>query len=92
MSYTDVDEASHRCRVCGWLYPEPPWGADGRSPLFEYCPCCGVEFGYQDSNRSGAARYRDQWLAAGAPWSEPSKRPDGWSVELQLEAVPPEFQ
>jgi hypothetical protein len=82
----------YRCRVCGWLLREPPWGVDGRSPLFDYCPCCGVEFGYQDATEDGARRFRDLWVERGAPWSEPEECPDAWKLDEQLAHVPDEFR
>jgi hypothetical protein len=78
--------------VCGLELPDPPWGIDGRTPLFDNCPCCGVEFGYQDATPAGARRYREQWIARGAPWSEPDQRPAGWSLEQQLRDVPAPFR
>ncbi len=86
------DDELYRCRACGWLLPDPPWGADGRTPLYEFCPCCGVEFGYQDATPAGARRYRQQWLAGGAGWHDPKRRPDGWSAEEQLTKVPAAFR
>jgi len=50
------------CRVCGYNNLEPPWGDDGKSPTYDYCPCCGVEFGYQDACIEGIKSYRKKWL------------------------------
>ena len=50
--------AEHYCRVCGYRSDEPPWGDDGRSPSFNHCPCCGVEWGYQDLLPTAAERFR----------------------------------
>lgn len=86
------DDEACRCRVCGWLLPAPPWGADGRTPLFGYCPCCGVEFGYQDATPEGARKFRHQWLSRGAPWGDAAQRPPGWSLEDQLAKVPAAFR
>ncbi len=86
------NEGSCHCRVCGWLLTDPPWGADGRTPLFDYCPCCGVEFGYQDAAPAGARRFRELWLAKGAPWSEPDQRPPNWDLNAQLAAIPVLFK
>jgi hypothetical protein len=86
------NDADYRCRVCGWLHAEPPWGLDGRTPLFEYCPCCGVEVGYQDATPVGARRFREQWLSKGAPWSEPEQRPADWNIDEQLKRAPAEFR
>ncbi len=83
---------TYRCRVCGLDLPDPPWGVDGRTPTFEYCVCCGVEIGYQDSTPIGARRFREAWLAAGAKWDEPDQEPEGWNLEEQLSFVPPDFR
>jgi hypothetical protein len=83
---------AYRCRVCGLHLDDPPWGFDGRTPLYEHCPCCGVEFGYQDATPIGAKRFREAWLAGGAEWDEPDRKPSDWSPIEQLEHVPAEFR
>jgi hypothetical protein len=85
-------EDGHHCRVCGLRLDDPPWGLDGKTPLFAYCPCCGVEFGYQDSTAEGARRFRQQWIAKGAPWDTSAQRPPDWSLEAQLDGVPAAFR
>ena len=42
-------DETHACRVCGLCYEDQQWGVDGASPTYEFCDCCGVEFGYDDS-------------------------------------------
>ena len=83
---------AYRCRVCGLHLDDPPWGLDGRTPLYEHCPCCGVEFGYQDATPIGAKKFREAWLAAGAKWDEPGRKPPDWNPMEQLEYVPAEFR
>jgi len=85
-------DENRRCRVCGLLYDDPPWGPDGRTPKFEYCDCCGVEWGYQDATAEGARRFRQQWIEAGAKWSRPDRRPADWRLEEQLRHVPAAFR
>jgi hypothetical protein len=80
------------CRVCGLLQGDPPWGEDGSSPTFNICPCCGVEFGYEDSLVKGVHLYREAWLKKGAPWQKPKNRPQDWDLEAQLSQVPGEFK
>ena len=77
-----------RCRVCGLELREPPWGFDGTTPLFDFCPCCGAEFGYQDASPTGARNHRAKWLSAGAQWASPDERPHHWDMDEQLEHVP----
>jgi len=55
-------EADFHCRVCGFREDEPPWGEDGRTPLFDFCPCCGVEHGYGDATPAGARNWRARRL------------------------------
>jgi hypothetical protein len=43
------NDEDYICRVCGLELEEPPWGDDSKSPTFEHCPYCGVEFGYGDA-------------------------------------------
>lgn len=64
------DRPEHHCRVCGWDAELPVWGDDGRTPTFDICSCCGVEFGHQDCLPESTEKYRSAWLAAGAPWRD----------------------
>jgi hypothetical protein len=75
------------CRVCGYEPVDPPWGGDGRSPGFEMCPSCGVEWGYQDATVKGALRYRLAWVQSGAAWFDPGVPHDNLSVEARLRNV-----
>jgi hypothetical protein len=89
--------ATQNCRVCGYRYEDEdaaalPWGADGRSPTYDFCVCCGVEFGYGDSTPEGARCWRAQWLGRGAPWDDASMRPTTWSCDEQLATVSESFR
>lgn len=75
------------CRVCGYQPTEPPWGDDGRTPSFDYCPCCGVEWGYQDSSPDGIERFRTAWLKNGAPWHDVKQQPDGLDLADRLRRI-----
>jgi hypothetical protein len=86
------NEALLTCRVCGLRQESPPWGEDGRTPNFEICACCGVEFGYEDAQAASVRRYRNAWLGRGTPWFRPADRPAGWMLEPQLQNVPEEFR
>jgi hypothetical protein len=77
------------CLVCG--YPagnEPPWGADGRCPTYDICPCCGCEFGYEDSRASGIKNYREAWIAEGCQWFDPKQKPKDWKLDDQIQNIP----
>jgi hypothetical protein len=78
--------------VCG--YPgldESPY--DYANPTYEICPCCGIEFGYEDSAPTPeewparCKELRDKWIKDGANWwaavagEEP---PDGWDPIEQM--------
>ncbi|MDQ0726960.1 hypothetical protein [Microbacterium sp. W4I20] len=85
------------CRVCGYEPEEAPWGPDGRFGSFDICPCCGVEWGYEDSTFSASVRYRDRWIEQGAGWHDRRTPADGMTTAARLErawvtapASPPE--
>lgn len=80
------------CRICGLEHSEPPWGADGQCPTYEFCPCCGVEAGHEDYTPSSASFYRQAWLAEGAAWELPKLKPAEWNLLRQLENIPLEFR
>ncbi|MFI0416547.1 MAG: hypothetical protein ACH255_20705 [Candidatus Thiodiazotropha sp.] len=82
----------HNCRVCGFFLEDPPWGHDGKTPLFEFCPCCGVEFGYQDASLEGVKRFRDKWIKDGMKWDEGKLKPINWDCDLQFKNIPKEYQ
>jgi hypothetical protein len=73
------------CRVCGLEYDEPTWGA---TYVYEYCYCCGVQFSYGDATPDAARKWRDRWLAEGAPWTDSERRPNDWDVDKQTARVP----
>jgi hypothetical protein len=77
------------CRVCGLAYDEPPWGPE---LVYEYCDCCGVQFSYEDALPDGARAFREKWLAGGARWAKPERRPEPWDRESQLGQIPDEFR
>jgi len=79
------------CRVCGYLPEMPPWGGDGQSPTYEICPCCGVEYGYEDSTVSSVKKYRDEWADAGYKWQDVNAKPKFWNLEDQLKRIPEIF-
>lgn len=80
------------CRVCGLKQGEPPWGEDGRSPTYDYCACCGVEFGYGDATVEACRRWREKWIEGGKKWSKPDKMPSEWSFLEQIRKVPRSFR
>lgn len=81
-------KAEHYCRVCGLDWEE------SRDVMWQssYCPCCGVQVGYQDSLSSSAKRFRQQWIEKGAHWDMPEHQPKDWNLEEQLANIPEEFR
>ena len=48
------------------------------------CPCCGIEFGYDDFYFTHA-ELRESWVNKGAKWfSEFTPAPLGWNAQEQL--------
>ncbi len=85
---TDKRSKLHCCRVCGLHYNNYyPWGKDGRTPLFDICRCCRVEFGNEDFTPESAAAYRAEWLKGGGNWFEVKSKPTNWSLVKQLENI-----
>jgi len=82
-----------RCRVCGLEYDNYyPWGEDGKTPSFDYCDCCGTEFGYQDCNIDAIRIQRSKWIGKGAKWSSSEHQPKDWSLEKSLSMIPDEYK
>lgn len=77
-----------KCRVCGLVQDEPPWGEDGTVASFNICECCGTEFGYDDATPHAVVQTRARWLAAGAKWFQPKLRPASWDIKRQLADIP----
>lgn len=75
------------CRVCGLQQEDFPWGKDGKTPTFDICNCCGVEFGYEDITVESTSRFRDAWLANGAHWFKPKNKPLDWNPSAQLAKI-----
>lgn len=83
----------HVCRVCGFFTPDYfPWGETGTSATFDFCACCGVEFGYEDFTVRGCRVTRKKWFERGTPWFEPEFRPDDWDPQTQLDQIPQRFR
>ena len=77
------------CKVCGYKLNYLPWGEDGKTPCFDICPCCGVEFGYEDYTENSLKEYRAKWISDGAHWFDPKLRPQNWSLQEQLSNIGP---
>lgn len=74
------------CRVCGLEQEDITWEG-GIYPSHNICPCCGVEFGYEDCNINSIMKYRELWINSGAKWVEAKMKPNDWQLDLQLSNV-----
>jgi len=72
------------CRVCGYALGFAPWGENNSDPTWEICPCCGTEFGYEDSTIAGVQQARQRWIEGGARWFDNKAKPANWDINLQL--------
>ena len=82
------------CPICGHPYLEEgplQFIENGKeivsyskgAPTFEICPCCGVEFGYDD-NEFSWEDLRKKWIEHGAIWSRKIEKPKNWNLNKQL--------
>ena len=85
------DENSY-CRVCGYQPGFLPWGDDGKSPTYEICACCGVEYGYEDCTIISVKAYREKWVAEACVWFDRKLKPQNWIFKEQFENVPQNFR
>lgn len=70
----------------------PPYGNRLGFPSYDVCPCCGFEYGFDDEPGGSATPqsfedYRLEWLAAGAGWFTPTRKPLNWNLREQLFAI-----
>lgn len=76
------------CRICGFVNDDITW-EDGIYPSYNICPCCGVEFGYEDSDLVSIKNYRDNWLSGGANWfRDIGLKRENWDLLSQLNNIP----
>jgi len=79
---------THECRVCGYYSEDYPWGEDGKSPTYQICPCCGVQFGVKDITPDEIQNERELWVKSKYKWFNSEMKPVGWSFEEQLKNIP----
>lgn len=83
---------SNFCRVCGFDNGSPMWGDDGKTPNYEICDCCGVEFGYEDYTIESLHSFRSKWIDKGTPWFNKKSKPENWDFKEQFKNVPEEYR
>lgn len=77
-------EQNITCPVCGFTgLDDFPYDGTG-CPSYTICPCCGTEFGYDDS----AVAHRElrvRWKKGGMLWwSKRRSPPMGWDPKKQM--------
>jgi len=86
------DDNLYSCRICWFKNEDKPWWDDGKSPTFCFCPCCWVEFWYQDGCSKAIKMYRKRWIEEWMPWFKEEKKPENWSLKEQIKEVPEEYK
>ncbi|MEU6227020.1 hypothetical protein [Streptomyces sp. NPDC047042] len=79
------------CRVCGRDDGTLLWDGYG-APQYVICDCCGIESGLGDDHLSKVRETRGYWVAAGARWDVPGRRPKDWDLLGQLSRIPTEWR
>jgi len=83
---------THECRVCGCYSNTYPWGEDGKSPSYQICSCCGVQFGKEDLTLESIKECREEWISKGGEWFTKNEKPEGWDIKTQMKNVPDGFR
>jgi hypothetical protein len=89
-----ADRDKYLCRVCGLdHYPDMPWGDNGKRPSHDICPCCGIEFGYEDDGSvADLADDRKHWVEVkNCKWFTPKRKPADWDMPAQVRGIAAEF-
>ena len=67
----------------------PPYELYFGEPSYEVCSCCGFEFGNDDNPGTSSPvsfeQYLNEWVLSGSEWFDPTKKPDGWHLGVQLQ-------
>ena len=82
---------NNSCPVCGYELDFAPW--QGIYSSDEICPCCGIQYGYDDAAGGDMnkrhliyKKWRNRWIKEGMPWkSIESPKPDRWDPIQQLQ-------
>jgi hypothetical protein len=62
-------------------------------PSFEICPCCGIQFGYQDLPHDDLTleelhrKWRYNWIAHGMIFHHEWLKPKDWNPVKQLSGI-----
>ncbi|WP_073766920.1 hypothetical protein [Streptomyces sp. CB02923] len=86
----NIDDIESVCRVCGYDDGEPRW--ENGCPNNDICSACGAEAGLNDYILEGVRGLRGYWVGQGAPWTDPTRKPEGWDLLRQMASIPPEWR
>lgn len=86
------EEFQFYCRVCWYKNIDKPWWDNNKTPTFDICPCCWVEFWYEDNNLSSVISYRNKWINDGCNWFDINLKPINWNLNEQLFNIPDNFK
>jgi len=86
------------CPICG--YPEldeapfnylengiKSYSYSKGAPTYEICPCCGIEFGYTDYEKTWD-ELRKEWIDSNYKWKHTTaQKPSNWNPKKQLKNI-----
>lgn len=86
----------HYCPACGFYLDFMPW--ENLLPSDEICPCCGIQFGYDDAAGGDINKrsliykeWKKRWINEGMLWkSKGMEQPESWDPIEQLKNLPQE--
>ncbi len=89
----DTIKNSHCCPVCGYNLDFMPW--KGISASDEICPCCGIQYGYDDAAGGDVSKrnsiykeWQNHWIKEGMPWKSMGiDPPENWDPVKQLKNI-----
>ena len=82
-------DLGYKCLVCNFdsLYDKP---YDDEIASDEICPCCGFQYGYDDSGKDDCIyeQWRKKWIEDGCKWfSKGRKAPKNWNPKEQVKPL-----
>lgn len=85
MKNIDQKKILNVCVVCGWT--------DGQEKeLGGICPCCGIEWGYEDVAFDNVLKERQRWVDSKYEWRNQELKPKEWNLEKQQKNIPKEYR
>lgn len=90
---SELNSPKRMCPACGFPLPYTPW--DGDQPSHNTCPCCAIQFGFDDVYTASGqyltadqtySDWRSSWIVEGMPWRGYGTAPTDWDpVEQALQ-------